>query len=92
MGLTNSTLLTPPSQAFPHFGFASRFFLRAVSSDTRFFHAFAIVLITQPLHTFFVDSHGQGAPIGMTLLVIWEIAAGFGYWWLARGNPPDFSK
>ena len=62
-------------------------FLFVWLSEDRFIHGFAIVLLTQPLHTLLVTGthHGRGDfIIGLIVLAFYEIFTGFAYWWCLR--------
>lgn len=61
-------------------------FLIVRLSEDRFHAAFAILLFTQPVHTFLVFAQDHGIAgvdlgIGIVLLAIWEAALGGLYWW-----------
>ena len=56
-------------------------------SEDRFIHGFAIVLITQPLHSFLVTGWDNGRSdfiIGLIVVGFYEAFAGFAYWWCLR--------
>jgi hypothetical protein len=60
-----------------------------LSDEDRFVHGFAIVSITQPIESFFVDKPSNDIHflLGLVMLIIWVGSVGFLYrWWLKRWN------
>ena len=72
-----------------------QFFILAVAflfvrlSEDRFYHGFGIVLLTQPIHSFFAFPQGHSLDgldwgFAIVILLTWETAIGGLYWWFCR--------